>query len=151
MIEFEKAVEFEVSDMQYIGEQSKVAIEFDAKKGIMQDDTAGHSYRSYNYVINKSKNKYPRQISNQTSFVDMTLTGDMWDRMTIESTNNSTTIKFSDLDRHKVIRNREWGRDLVGLNTKNKEMVVDLLNDIIVSNIEEKVNQDISMEMSINI
>lgn len=151
MIDLEKAIEFEVSDLKFVGEQAKFAIEQDAKKGVMQDGLSGLDYRSINYSMAKMKGQFVGQISNQTNYVDLTLTGEMWNNMTVEATNNSVTIAYSELDRHKVLRNQKWGRDIVGLNQKNIEMVALQLSDIIAENIINKVHDDIQIELGISL
>ena len=122
----------------------------DALKGIMQDNTAGHSYKSLQYVKYKANEmrKFGRGKdkkgagerlsgykavpieSTQTNPVNMTLTGQAINNLRpIGSDNTSVTMSFSPADAGKVIGNQARGYDIVGLNEKNRELVKNLILD----------------------
>ena len=152
MIDFEKAVIFDKSLFDSIGNKMIETIKTDSSKGLMQDNSSGLSYRNQKYIREKGKGiASSRQISRQTSYVDMTLTGDMWNRMSANATNNSVEIIYAKSDTNKVLNNLEYGRDITTLNQKNIELVAIDIAEQISKNIIEQVNKDIEIKLDITI
>ena len=120
----------------------------DALKGIMQDNTSGHFYKSLQYVKYKANEmrKFGRGKekkgagerlsgykavpieSTQVNPVNMTLSGQTINGLRpISSDDTSVTMSFSLTDAGKVIGNQARGYDVVGLNDKNIELAKSLI------------------------
>jgi hypothetical protein len=152
MIDFEKAVVFDDFFFRYIGSHIKHEISLDSSKGLMQDDKSGLQYRNKKYIREKGKGiASPRQISNQTAFVDMRLTGDMFNDMTVTPTDKSVEIAYNKRDTNKILNNLEYGRDITTLNQKNLDWVATEIAERIGDNIIEQVNKDIEIKLDITI
>lgn len=88
--------------------------------------------------------------STNTSFVDMTATGQTLRSLKIlEVTNNGVTLTFNPRDIWKIIGNQKPGlnRRLVGLRRKNREKV----RDMIVEKIQDQLIKKIVGKTTINI
>lgn len=111
----------------------------DALKGLMQDNKRNLRYRSRQYVKYKA-NRFERFTnrtgtkgtkikayrgmpieSNQTSFVDLTASGKMLNSLKPKNSGEDWVIMaFSPDQAGKVIGNKRYGYNVVGLNDKNK-------------------------------
>ena len=150
------------SIMSKIGLKEKELIRKDSLEGIGQDGRKWGIYLSQTYVKYKSNwmnrftdkrgNKgtklktYQGQaiVSNQTSFVNMTLTGQMANGLHIESVkDNEVTMSYLPKDAGKIIGNEDLGRVVVGLNDKNQEIIKDEIIKYLNKNIDEWAREDI--------
>lgn len=139
-------------------------IKGDAKKGIMQNNTQGNRYRSRQYVDYKSRFMQGKRltrkvkpynaksvISNQTSFVDMHLTGDMFDGLLsspqADADGFGGTIGYAPQDAGKVLGNQARGYDVLGVSTKNGDWV---MNEILET-IDENIRKDFAKDITINV
>lgn len=115
----------------------KVAVRKDMENGVMQNGKSNLKYKSAQYKKYKAndmkrftdgkrlKNMYAQTIeSNQTGFVDMTLTGHTKRGLKVKRANKTgVEMGFDSSDAKKIIGNQERGYDIVGLNEKNIDMV----------------------------
>lgn len=132
--------------MQDIGGKIRKRVKDDALKGIMQNDTQGHQYRSQQYKRYKAnrmeylrrgnantKSKSQGKIkayksvdiqSNETAFVNMILTGHLINGLhPTRADKHGVTMSFSPKDTKKLIGNRARGYDVSGLNEVNRDWV----------------------------
>jgi Pyruvate/2-oxoacid:ferredoxin oxidoreductase gamma subunit len=152
MIDFEKAVEFDDFFFNYIGRHIMHEIPLDSSKGLMQNDKSGLQYRNKRYVREKGKGiASPRQISNQTAFVNMILTGDMFRNMTVTPTDKSVEIAYNERDTNKILNALDYGYDITTLNQKNLDWVATEIAERISDNIVKQVNKDIEIKLDITI
>jgi len=89
-------------------------------------------------------------VSTNTSFVDMTVTGQTLRGLHVkESSNKNVLLSYQTKDAAKIIGNQERGlnRRLVGLNRKNQKVV----EEMIISAIQEAVVKEIVGKTTINI
>jgi len=127
------------------------AIRAEASKGIMQNDTSGHSYRNKVYISKKRRGKFKRQISTNVAFVDMTLTGDLWNRRKLLADDNGFVIMYDNADKGKVERAFDMGRDITTISNYNADIIVLQLEDIVEENIDNlsKIIDEIKLGITI--
>lgn len=116
----------------------------DSKKGLFQNNAQHLAYRSRQYKKYKANDMrrftdgkrlqaYRGQSieSNKTQFVDMTLTGKLKKGLRPRSwTKYSVTMGYNPEDAKKILGNKKYNRDVVGLNDKNKRLVkVELIKE----------------------
>ena len=83
-------------------------------------------------------------VSNQTGFVDMTLTGQMAKGLHIKSSSeNMVEMSYNLGDTGKIIGNALLGRQVVGLNEKNIEAVKYLVMSELSKGIDEWAKEDV--------
>ena len=154
--------------MKELGKKAIELIKQDAKAGISQDKTGSSlgSYRSEKYK--KYKANYMKRFtdrtgrkgtklkqysgqsvaSNETGFVNETLTGQMFRGLHIdEAKENEVTIAYMPKDAGKVIGAKNLGRELVGLNDKNIEM----LQEAILKELDKEIEKYCKEDVVINI
>jgi len=155
--------------MKILAKRAMDLSEKDALQGISQAPNGQRfgSYRSKSYI--KQKSRYMKRltnrrgskgsnlkavapgqsvVSNQTSFVNETLTGAMWgDRTILNARNNYVEIHFMPKDRGKVLGARDLGREVLGLNNKN----VGLLQKDIVKYLDGNIQRWAKEDIVINI
>jgi len=152
MIDFEKAVIFDKSLFDSIGNKMIETIKLDSSKGLMQDDKSGLQYRNKRYIREKGKGiASSRQINRNTAFVDMTLTGDTFKNMTVNATDKGCELVYESFDSKKVQNALDYGYDITTLNQKNIELVAIDIAEQISKNIIEQVNKDIEIKLDITI
>jgi len=103
----------------------------------------GERYEAYKGVSIASTN---------TSFVDMTVTGQTLRGLHVkESSNKNVLLSYQEKDAMKIIGNQERGlnRRLVGLNRKNQkvveEMIIDAIQEAIIKEVVGKTTININM------
>jgi len=157
VIDFEKMTSFTTEYMASIAFAIKNLVQEDARKGIMQDNSSGLGYKSRKYTAQKSKGTYNgtgrrgnAQVSTNTSYVDMHLTGDLFDSMTISSTPETAIVAVDPLDEDKITTNEHLGRVIIDLRDENVDTITEKIAQQINDNIEE-LNNDVEISMSITI
>jgi hypothetical protein len=159
--------------MKEVGLKEKELIRRDSLKGISQDATGSKfgAYKSEQYKRYKaewmrhrttmkgqkrSHNKgtllkgVSSVISNETAFVNMTLTGKMAEGLHIESVKeNEVIMSYLPRDAGKIIGNQVLGRDVVGLNKANVEIVGDMIFQEMSKNIDDWCRSDINIIVNI--
>ena len=108
-----------------------------------RDGRKGERYSAYKGVSIASTN---------TSFVDMTVTGQTLRGLHVkESSNKNVLLSYQAKDAMKIIGNQERGlnRRLVGLNRKNQkvveEMIIDAIQEAIIKEVVGKTTININM------
>lgn len=150
MIDFSEVTVLDESYIKTELERVRELIREDAKKGIMQDNASGLQYKDKDYIRKKRKGFYPRQISTNTSYVDMTLTGDLFKNMQVKSVENQGELIVAPEDGFKVSENEKRGRIIIGLREDNVDIITtDVVNQM-AKNIEES-NFDTEIYVSINL
>ena len=156
--------------MKEIGLKEKELIRQDSLKGIGQDVMGSKwgNYRSPAYVKYKQNwmNRFTdRQgnkgtklkayrgqavVSNDTSHVNMTLTGQMANGLHIESVkDNEVLMSYMPKDAGKIIGNAVLDREVVGLNKKNIGIIGDMIFQELSKNTDEWAREDIVINISI--
>lgn len=144
--------------MRIFAEGASRLIDDDAKNGIMQNgNTYGYKSKTYmkykandmrrftnNKSNNKSKVKKKKQSvnprlkaykgltieSNETSFVNMTVTGRALKGLHVSSaTTNNAVLSYKQRDVMKVIGNKNRGYDILDIRTENMEKLKELVID----------------------
>jgi len=88
-------------------------------------------------------------VSKQTQFVDMTLTGRMWKGLTVKKADkNSVTMTFDPADKGKIIGNRRYGREVVGINDKNKMLVKNAILKKLDRNLKAQLSRTIKIKVT---
>lgn len=151
MVEIKNIVKFNAEQFKEIGKDTMDAIRAEASKGIMQNDTSGHSYRNKVYISKKRRGKFKRQISTNVAFVDMTLTGDLWNRRKLLADDNGFVIMYDNADKGKVERAFDMGRDITTISNHNADIIVSQLEDIVEENIDNlsKIIDEIKLGITI--
>ena len=139
-------------------------IRADAEKGIFQNDKRNDYYRSKGYKAYKLrdmrtadgkrlKSYFGKRISsNETSFVNMTLTGDLLRYLAPKTaTDDSVSVAFRMQDYWKVKGNERFGRLLLGLREENKQKVAKMIGAEIAENIKKNLTKRIEGEININL
>ena len=151
--------------MEVLGKRAIDMVEKDAWKGISQapDGRKFGSYRSKSYI--KQKSRYMKRltnrrgakgsnlkavasgqsvISNQTSFVNEILTGRMLRDMSLRNArNNYVEVHFMPKDTGKILGAQRLGREVVGLNNKNVELLQKDIVKYLDGNIQRWAKEDI--------
>ena len=158
------------TEMRKLGLSQKRWIRADAEKGVSQGLVATRfgSYRSEAYK--KYKANYMKRftdrtgnkgtklkshqgqavVSNETGFVNETLTGAMFRDMFIqEAIDNSVTISYAAKDAGKVLGAQDRNRILVDLNKDNRDKSVDEIFKIISKNIDDWAREDINITIKL--
>lgn len=159
--------------MKEIGLKEKEIIRRDSLKGISQDTTGSKfgAYKSASYkkykaewmrhrtTMNGPKRKHNKGtllkgvssvISNETAFVNMTLTGKMAEGLHIESVKeNEVVMSYLSKDAGKIIGNQALGREVVGLNKDNIEIVGDMIFKEMSKNIDDWAREDINITIKV--
>lgn len=128
---------------QKIGVRAAALIRDDASNGIMQDNQRDIPYKSKQYMDYKSRFMRAKTlnrkikpyngvsvINNDVSKVNMTLTGEMFNRLEESpkawSDDTGVTISYNEeLDGGKVKGNQDLGREIVALRPENQEIIFD--------------------------
>lgn len=119
-----------------IGQKTVQDIYEDFKAGLFQNGQSGLQYISQQYkrykangmnrFVKKGRLKayYGRTIeSTNTSYVDMTLTGRLKKGLHLKGfSKGSWLFSYRPEDAGKIEGNQKYGREVVGLNDKNKEL-----------------------------
>lgn len=114
----------------------KTAVQRDMENGLMQNGKSSIPYKSTQYKKYKSndmrrftdggrlKSMYGLPIeSNETDYVNMTLTGHTKRGLKVKSANKKgVEMAFDPADAKKILGNEGRGYDIVGLNEKNIDM-----------------------------
>lgn len=153
-----------VSFWRKVGQLAIQWIREDAKSGKMQttDGNSRKPYYSRQYAKYKANDMrkldgkrlssgYATSItSNQTSYVDMTLTGRMFRGLHVvpgSATSTGVTLGYRSEDAGKVIGNRDkYGRDVANLNKENREKV----KQMIVQQFDENIRKTLK-DITINV
>lgn len=134
----------------------------DFAQGLFQNNKQHLAYRSKQYIKYKLndmrrftdgkrlKSHYGDPIaSRQTTYVDMTLTGKLKKGLRPRSsTSNSVTMGYDPADAPKILGNKKYGRDVVGLNDKNKRLVKVALIKEFKKNQIEVIPKNININIS---
>lgn len=134
----------------------------DAKIGLMQDNKQKLPYHSKQYMRYKANGmkrftdgKRLKSyvglpiVSKQTSFVDMTLTGRMWKGLFVKKADKfSVTMSFDPADKGKIIGNRKYGREVVGINDKNKALVENRIRKKLSKNMRQVFGKVIKVRVT---
>ena len=158
------------NEMRKLGLAEKRWIRDDALKGISQGLVAtkfgsytSEAYKKYkaNYMkrftdrtgAKGTKLKaYQGQavVSNETGFVNETLTGAMFRDMFVEEAiDNSVTISYAAKDAGKVLGAQDRDRIIVDLNQANRDKAVDEIFKIVSKNVDDWAKEDISITIKI--
>jgi hypothetical protein len=157
-------------EMRKIGLLEKRWIKEDALKGISQGLVAqrfgnytSEAYKKYkaNYMkrfTDRTGNKGTKLkshqgqavVSNETAFVNETLTGAMFRDMFVqEAIDNSVTISYAAKDAGKVLGAQDRNRIIVDLNKDNRDKVVDEMFKVISKNIDDWSKEDINITIKL--
>lgn len=149
MKDLAEIVKFSDETYKNLGEDARNMIMEDAAVGIMQDGKSNLKYYSRDYVEKKSAGMAaPYQISMQTDFVDMTLTGDMWSRLKVSVNGNSVILKYDPADTKKITYNKRFGRVIDRLRDENVSKLTKELNDVISKNINQlNINEKLYLNL----
>lgn len=143
-----------------IGQLAIQWIRKDAQEsGIFQNDSKD-SYRSPQYRKYKANNmrrftdgkrlktSYATSISsNETSFVNMTLTGQLFRGLKVREINKfGVTVGYDPKDAGKIIGNEKYGRQIVGLRKENIAKVKEEL----LQGLSEEIKKELK-DININI
>jgi len=82
-------------------------------------------------------------ISNVTTHVNMTLTGNLLDGLHSIPFDNAVVIAYNEGDKWKIFGNEEYGRNIVGLHDTNIEKVGDMIFKILSKEIDDWAREDI--------
>ena len=137
MIDFSKMDDFTSDFMLSQVEAMKGLIYNDARKGIMQNGKSGFQYRSVDYANLKADGAYGRQASRNVDYVDMTLTGDLWNRIAFKSEENLAELNFDENDTNKILHNLKYNRVINDLSDENLETITDNFIVKLADNIEQ--------------
>ena len=160
-------IEVSAQKMKEIADRELQLVRKDAASGISQapDGRKFRSYRSAQYV--KYKSNYMRRftnrtgakgtllkghtsvVSNEIGFVNETLTGRMYNDMYISSAQvNSVMVNFHPKDGRKIIGAADLGREIVGLNDKNIDIVEEMIFNILSKQIDDYAREDVVITVS---
>lgn len=137
MIDFSKMDDFTSDFMLSQAEAMKELIYNNARKGIMQNGARGLQYRSIDYANLKADGAYGRQASKNVDYVDMTLTGDLWNRIAFKSEENLSELNFNEADTNKILHNLKYNRVIDDLSDENLETITDNFVIKLADNIEQ--------------
>lgn len=166
-IQFDKVLKFNRNFWVMVGSWVANTIRADAKVGVFQTDEAWKKTYSKQYAqLKRNRMKPPLKngkpgktlktyegvsiTSDNTSFVDMTLTGQTLRDLKIKKADDKgVTVGFEPRDIWKIVGNQKPGlnRRLVGLNQKNQ----DELQTKISKYIETNIKQAFTGKVTINI
>jgi hypothetical protein len=159
--------------MKEVGLKERELIRKDSLRGIGQDGSGSkfgayksEAYKKYKQnwmrhftTMNGEKRKHNKGtllkgissvISNETSFVNMTLTGKMAEGLHIESAkDNEVVMSYLPKDAGKILGNQALGRNVVGLNKNNIDIVGDMIFQEMSKNIDEWAREDINITVKV--
>ena len=134
--------------MEELGEVMAGRIVHDADRGVFQNNTKSHKYKSAEY---KARKKSGTAVSGSTSadthtsFVNMRLTGDTLKRIGAVATSKGFTITF---DNGEIITgNAKRGYDLYGLSNKNLSFLATNLETEIERKIRKYEADDLDIKL----
>ena len=85
-------------------------------------------------------------VSNETGFVNETLTGAMFRNMFIADVKeNEVTVSYASKDAGKVMGAEDRGRVVVGLNEENQEIIKDMVADYLFKKVDDWAKIPITM------
>lgn len=124
--------------LQEIGVILRDKIIQDTKAGKMQNGASGLSYVSGRYKNKKSKGiAAPNQISTNVSYVDMTLTGKLWENFkVVGGTGNFCWLEYGASDIDKIEVANRFNREIVGISKENQEMVTRMVENKLADIVE---------------
>lgn len=150
-------------DWRKIGAYANKLIQNDFAVGKFQNNRSGLSYRSQEYKrykVNGMKKisgqgrlkiYYGQPIeSTNVSFVDMTLTGRLKKSLAIkQDLPNGIRSGYSTSDKNpgKILGNRRYGREVLGLSDENQKKVKVLVVELMRAHIKD-FNQNINIKVS---
>ena len=134
--------------MEELGEVMAGRIVHDADRGVFQNNTKSHKYKSADYKARK-KSGTPvsgsTRADTHTSFVNMRLTGDTLKRIGAVATSKGFTITF---DNGEIITgNAKRGYDLYGLSNKNLSFLATNLETEIERKIRKYEADDLDIKL----
>ena len=146
-----RASDIPIFSKRFMGETGEIMagrIVQDAGRGVFQNNTKSHRYKS---AIYKARKKAGKAVSGSTSadthtsFVNMRLTGDTLKRIGAVATSKGFTITF---DNGEIITgNAKRGYDLYGLSNKNLSFLATNLEN----EIERKVRKYEADDITVNL
>ena len=158
--------EFPASVWNKVGEYIRGRIKADALKGIMQDGSKGHSYKTgrgnYSYsdykkngmkkfgrgphkvgAGDKLKGLEGRSTNKDTSKVNLHLTGDMMRQISHKPTKDAVNIIFHQGE--KVLGNKKNGYDVFDVRNQNLNGAVKFLSNHLDKNINKYASKPINL------
>lgn len=153
-------IEFDVPFWSKMGSYIKMWIKKDMKIGKLQGEKETDYYRSQEYIRSKSnymKDEKGRNLkgyegvsikSNFTNSVNMMLTGQLVEGLTItETKGNSVTVEYKSKDYHKLENNARFGRDVANLNKANRDKATKAITEEFRKNIKSIIKQNLTIKM----
>ena len=134
--------------MEKLGELKAGRIVHDADRGVFQNNTKSHKYKSAEYKARKKSGTLDTgstSADTHTSFVNMRLTGDTLKKIGAVATSKGFTITF---DNGEIVTVKaKHGYDLFGLSNKNLSF---LANDL-ENEIERKIRKYEADDLDVNL
>ena len=143
--------------MLELGEKMAGRIVHDADRGVFQNNTRSHKYKSAEYKTAKKRGmtslrtgkKYEfldsSSTDTQTNFVNMRLTGDTLKRIGAVATSKGFTISFENGE--IVTGNAKRGYDLYGLSNKNLSFLAKNLENEIERKVRKYEADDLDIHL----
>ena len=162
-MKLDRALRFTSKDWDKIGQFIRGAIKKDALNGIMQDDKKpklrSSTYKKYKKNDmrkfgrgddkigkgNRLKQFIGRSLNNDTSKVNLHLTGDMMKKIQIKSTSDKTTIIF--LEGEKVLGNKKNGYNVHNVRNENRKKALNFLANTIQKNLDKETSKPINLKL----
>jgi len=134
--------------MEKLGEIMAGRIVHDADRGVFQNNTKSHKYKSAEYKARKKSGTLDTgstSADTHTSFVNMRLTGDTLKKIGAVATSKGFTITF---DNGEIVTgNAKHGYDLFGLSNKNLSFLATNLETEIERKIRKYEADDLDIKL----